>query len=97
MSRIIASVVVAYVLMGMNAGASAQRVTPAPLPSTPAASQTLQAPYAPRNPDRSAAQSSPLFRIGQVPVVLWAPVQPPYNSKVNRSQAANPLWDVDAF
>ncbi|HEX2941821.1 MAG TPA: hypothetical protein VHO91_12300 [Rhodopila sp.] len=33
-----------------------------------------------------------LFKIGNLPVVLWAPVQPPYDSRANRNAAANPLW-----
>jgi hypothetical protein len=99
MNKIIATAMAAIVSTAMSAAVLAQRVTPTPAALTPAASQTqtLQAPYAPTNPDRSVAQSRPLFSIGQLPVVVWAPVQPPYNSKLSGTQAANALWDVNAF
>jgi hypothetical protein len=34
----------------------------------------------------------PLFSIGNVPVSVWAPTEPTYNTQANRSAADNPLW-----
>lgn len=95
MNKTVASVAGVCVLLAMTGSALAQRVTP---PPAPAASQTTQAPYAPVNPNLGIEQARPLFYIGQLPVVVWAPVQPPYSSKLNRSQATNALsWNVDAY
>jgi hypothetical protein len=102
MSKIVASIIVASTLLALT-GAPVQARGPTaapaqpPLPLPPAASQTTQAPYISANPDRSAAESVPLFHIAQVPVVVWAPVQAPYNSKANGTQAANAVWDVGAY
>ena len=95
-NKIFASIIGASALL-VAADASAQVTAPAPPPQPPAASQTTQAPYTSTNPNQSAAESQPLFHIGQVPVAVWAPVQAPYNSKSNGTQAANALWDVDAY
>lgn len=59
------------------------------------ASQMLQAPFTPTTPDARAAQSRPLFMIGNLPVVVWAPVEPPYNGNMNRSAASDPMFDPD--
>jgi hypothetical protein len=40
----------------------------------------------------SLQESPPLFRIGGLPVHLWAPVPPPYDSSANRNLAADPVW-----
>ena len=37
-------------------------------------------------------QSRPLFTFGGLEVHVWAPLEAPYNSKVNRSRAEDPLW-----
>jgi hypothetical protein len=55
------------------------------------ASQTLVAPYTQPAPVIQPFRRF-LFTIGNVPVTVWAPVQPPYNSRANRTGAANPLW-----
>ena len=40
-----------------------------------------------------ASKSPPvLFWIGNLPVRLWAPVQPSYDPMANRNGAANPSW-----
>jgi hypothetical protein len=60
--------------------------------STPGASETIQAPTVQPNPPAPIPELTPLFRLGDVPVVVWAPVEPPYDSNANRNNAANPLW-----
>ena len=95
MNRVVSSIaVVAVVLSATTASGLAQRSTPIPPPppQAPSASQTTQSPYTPTNPDESAAGSTPLFNLGKVPVVVWAPVQPAYNSKASGTQAANWPW-----
>ncbi len=95
MNKAAASLVIICILLASVATASAQRVTP-PVPPAPPASQILQAPYQPSNPNAGPEQSRPLLSIGQVPVVIWAPVEPTYSLKMNRTQAANALmWDAD--
>jgi hypothetical protein len=77
--------------------AHAQRTTPPAVPQAAGTNQTTQAPYTPNYPDRSAADSRPLFHIGQLPVVVWAPVQSPYNAKANGTLAANWPWEPGAY
>ena len=43
-------------------------------------------------PEPSDPQSLPLFKIGGLPVRVYAPVPPPYNAAANRNFAANPVW-----
>jgi hypothetical protein len=43
-------------------------------------------------PAPSDPQSLPLFKIGRLPVRVYAPVPPPYNAAANRNFAANPVW-----
>jgi hypothetical protein len=100
MNRIVISIAVATTLLAATTVPGlAQRSTaiPPPPPQAPAASQTTQAPYAPTYPDQGPAGSTPLFNIGKVPVVVWAPVEPPYNSKSNGTVAANWPWTGDAY
>jgi len=54
-------------------------------------SQTLVAPYTQPAPVIQPFRRF-LFTIGNIPVTVWAPVQPPYDSRANRTGAANPLW-----
>jgi hypothetical protein len=84
--------------MATAAFAQAQN-PPSPNQATPAAatSQTLTAPAIQSNPDQSVSQAHPLFTIGREPVVVWAPVPAPYDAHMNRSAAANPVWNPDAF
>ncbi|WP_146101620.1 hypothetical protein [Rhodopila globiformis] len=64
--------------------------------TAPTASESLMAPYT--APPPIAGAPRPLFNIGQLPVGVWAPVQPPYDSRANRTGAANPVWwDDNAF
>jgi hypothetical protein len=100
MNKIIVSIGGAFVLLAMIGTGHAQQRTqkPQPQPPVPAASQTTQAPYTPNYPNRAPDQSRPLFHIGQLPAVVWAPVQPYYSSKLNGTQASNGLmWGVDAY
>jgi hypothetical protein len=92
--KIVASIML---LLAIASPGLAQRSTIPLPPQPPAASQTLQSPYIGSNPDRSVGDARPLFFIGQLPVVVWTPVQQPYNSKNYRTQAARSLSDVDAF
>jgi hypothetical protein len=43
-------------------------------------------------PEPDDRQSRPLFKIGGLPVHVYAPVAPPYNAAANRNLAADPLW-----
>src|ERR1700749_1614850 len=61
------------------------------------ASQTVPARPVLTNPDASVAQQRPLFSIRNVPVNVWAPVEPPYDTHMNRTQAANPVWGEGGF
>ena len=58
----------------------------------PGAGQTMTAPYmrAPEPPP--VKPRKPLFTIFNMPVIVWAPVQPPYSSGANLDPAANPTW-----
>jgi hypothetical protein len=98
--KILSAMVLGAVSLSMATGAVAQvRSPPVPDPAAPVAatSQTLRAPAVPSNPDQSVAQAHPLFNIGREPVVVWAPVEAPYNAHMNRSQAANPVWESEGF
>jgi hypothetical protein len=85
----------------MVAGAgSAQVQKPAadsPPRPVPAESQTVTAQPVPTNPDASVTQPRALFNIGNVPVDVWAPVEPPYDANMNRNQAANPVFEEGGF
>jgi hypothetical protein len=95
--KITPSIAGSFLLLAATLPAQAQRTTPPPAPQSVAANQSTQAPYTPNYPDRSAADSRPLFHIGQLPVVVWAPVQSPYNSKANGTLAANWPWEPGAY
>jgi hypothetical protein len=100
MNKIIVSIGGALVLLAMTGSGYAQQRTPRPTPQppVPAAGQTLQAPYTPTAPYQGPDQSRPLFHIGNLPAVVWAPVQPHYSSKLNSTQAGNGLmWNADAY
>lgn len=87
-AMLMATVVAAY--------AQTRPVTP-PSPPPPAASQTTQAPYVPQGSNLGPDQTHPLFKIGNLPVLVWTPVEQSYNSRMNRSAASNPLWEADGF
>jgi hypothetical protein len=84
-------------IAAMAVSAQAEPVALAATPRQVATTQTLQAPYAPSNRDDSAASAHPLFHIGQMPVVVWAPVQKPYSAAMNGNLSANSLWDAGSF
>jgi len=95
-----AAILASAVILAFMTVGSAQAGKPSPAGKTqpaPGASQTARAPYSPPGPDQGVGQSRPLFVVGGVPVVLWAPVQPPYNSRMNRPAAAGQWWDSEAF
>ena len=90
----------AVLALVVTTAASAQVKQPAAdPPPRPVASesQTVTAQPVPTNPDATVTQPRPLFNIGKVPVVVWAPVEPPYDANMNRTQAANPVWDGTGF
>jgi hypothetical protein len=58
--------------------------------------QRVTAPPPLTNPDASITGPRPLFKIGKVPVEVWAPVEPPYDAHLNRSEAADPIWEEGA-
>ncbi|HBK07950.1 MAG TPA: hypothetical protein DDZ81_19195 [Acetobacteraceae bacterium] len=60
--------------------------------TSPSAGQTLTAPYTRAPEPPPAPQRRRLFTIFNMPVVVWAPVQPPYDSGANLDPAANPSW-----
>jgi hypothetical protein len=58
----------------------------------PSMSQTTRVQSAPAGTGRTVPQLTPLFTIGGVPVYLWAPVEPPYNTHAGQDLATDPLW-----
>jgi hypothetical protein len=98
--RMLATLVLGASALAVAATASAQVKKPAadaPIRQVPAAGQTMKAAPVPANPEGSVNAPLPLFKIGNVPVDVWTPLEPPYDSRMNRDQAANPIWDEEAF
>ncbi len=89
----------ASALMVATAASAQVKQLPAdPLPRPVAVeSQTVTARPIPINPDASVTQPRALFKLGNVPVDVWAPVEPPYDAHMNKTQAANPTWDEGGF
>lgn len=58
----------------------------------PSSGQTLTAPYTRAPEPPRPPQRRPLFTIFNMPVVVWAPVQPPYDPRSKLEPAANPYW-----
>jgi hypothetical protein len=80
------------------ASAQVKQLTADPPPRpVPAESQTLTAQPERTNPDASVTQPRELFKIGNLPVDVQAPVEPPYDSHINRTQAANPVFEEGGF
>jgi hypothetical protein len=88
MNRIGAIVLGASVLM--VATAASGRAQSSEIPS---ASQATPTQSVPDVTESSPRQSTPLFTFGGMTVYLWAPVEPPYDANMNRSSAADPLWE----
>jgi hypothetical protein len=44
-------------------------------------------------PEPNAKRLHRLFTIGGIPAYVYAPVEPPYSSEMNRSLAADPIWE----
>jgi hypothetical protein len=84
------------VAMAASAQVKQPAADPPPRP-VPVESQTVTAPPVPTNPDATVTQPRALFKLGNVPVDVWAPVEPPYDANMNRSQAANPVWEEGGF
>ncbi|HEX3575886.1 MAG TPA: hypothetical protein VHU42_14890 [Rhodopila sp.] len=59
----------------------------------PSTSETTQNPLVPPAPQSNGPQSRTLFKIAGVPVHLWAPVEAPYDANMDRTAAANPIWE----
>jgi hypothetical protein len=56
-------------------------------------SQTTQAPFYYPTP-QPPPERTPLFSVGGIPVGVWAPVESPYDSHMNRNLASDPLWEA---
>lgn len=98
--KMLASLVLGVSAVIVATNASAQVKKPAadgPARPVPVAGQTMRATPVPADPEASVNAPLPLFKIGNVPVDVWTPVEPPYDSHLNRDQAANPIWNEDAF
>ncbi len=95
MNNVIASVFAASVLLAATVVPAEAQSPPTPGRTVQAsvASQTTQAPFNSTNPDQSVSQSRPLFTIGRLPVTVWAPVEQFYDARMNRTAAANPIWE----
>jgi hypothetical protein len=89
MNRIGASILAASALMlaTVSPGLAQNSVAPN-------LSQATKAAPAPAGTVTGVREAPPLFKIGDVPVHLWAPVQPPYDSRMNRDPAAEPFWEA---
>jgi hypothetical protein len=68
--------------------------TQARTPQIPGTSETTQDPFVPPAPESSGPQSHTLFKIAGVPVHVWAPVEAPYDPNMDRTAAANPMWEA---
>ena len=65
----------------------------AQIPSNPEDNSHLTVAPAPSFENQeSREQSRPLFTIGGLEVHVWAPLEAPYNAKMNRSGVEDPLW-----
>jgi hypothetical protein len=86
-------------ILVMATAASAQVKSPNPNPAprrVALESQTVTARPPLPNPDATVTEPRPLFKIGKVPVEVWAPLEPPYSVHMNRNEAANPIWEEGA-
>ncbi len=83
----LAAMLVATSAFAQSAPAPGSRTTAAP-----GGGQTMTAPdtkaLAPL-PDR---QPRPVFTIFNMPVVVWAPIQPPYDPRSKLEPSGNPSW-----
>lgn len=80
---------VVLVAVASMAVASAQ----AQMPGNPEDnSQMTVAPAQSFENQENREQSRPLFTFGGIEAHVWAPLEAPYNSKMNRSRAEDPLW-----
>jgi hypothetical protein len=59
----------------------------------PGVGQTI-APFQDQSVPANEPPRVPLFNIGNLPVQVWAPVEPWYDSHANRNLAAYPSWDT---
>ena len=87
------------VLFGLTAllGAASALAQPAPATGSrataaPGAGQTMTAPDTKALAPLANQQPRPVFTIFNMPVVVWAPIQPHYSSRSNLDAAANPTW-----
>ena len=73
--------------LAQPAAATGSRTTAAP-----GSGQTMTAPDTKAFAPLANQQPRPVFTIFNMPVVVWAPVQPHYSSRSNLDAAANPTW-----
>ena len=92
-----ASVLAASALLlmtGVPAGAQPKQ-TPTPGQATRPTVTGQSTTSAVETPSPPPPGPRPLFKIGDLNVGIWAPVQAPYNANNNRNLAANPMWQED--
>ena len=85
----------AAALIGGSAYAQSPQDKPVRHRMPQTANQTIISPYVPPAPP--VAQPPSLFKIGNLPARLWAPVPPPYDARANHNNAANPQWWDDSL
>lgn len=79
-------------LVGSFCGVTAARAAlPAQTP-TPGTNLVIHAPLVQPKPPAQPPAPRPLFKIGNLPVAVWTPVERPYNRHADRNFAANPPW-----
>ena len=74
-------------LAGATASAWAQS------PQVPERNHLMMAPPLQGDYDEANQGTHTLFSIGDLGVHVWAPVEPPYDSSMNRTAAGDPAWD----
>lgn len=90
-ARLAIALIAAAAIGSLSAVNSAQAQVPGQK-ATPSANQTIYSPAVQPNPPAPPSTPAPLFDLGNLPVGVWAPVEPPYDVHANRNNASNPLW-----
>lgn len=87
------------VIIGLSTLLAAAPALAQPAPATgsrttaaPSAGQAMTAPDTKALAPLPNRQPRPVFTIFNMPVVVWAPIQPHYSSRSNLDAAANPTW-----
>lgn len=87
------------IILGLAALLAAAPALAQPAPTTgprttaaPAAGQTLTAPDTKALGPLPNRQPRRVFTIFNMPVVIWAPIQPPYDPRSKLEPSSNPSW-----